>query len=87
MGSVPPPAYLIDFDELPETPPGSDAERAAQGLAPRGYTAGPDGAVTIAGEAGRQSNADVLGLPPPLDENEDEISPSESASPAEEPSG
>ncbi|MFN2099159.1 hypothetical protein [Altererythrobacter sp. MF3-039] len=32
----PPPAYMIDFDELPETPPGSDAERAGQGLAPRG---------------------------------------------------
>lgn len=31
-----PPAYLIDFDELPETPPGSDADRVGQGLAPRG---------------------------------------------------
>lgn len=33
----PPPAYMVDFDELPEAPPGSDAERAARGLAPRGY--------------------------------------------------
>ena len=31
-----PPAYIIDFSELPETPPGSDAERVGQGLAPRG---------------------------------------------------
>lgn len=30
-----PPAYMIDFDSLPETPPGSDAERVGQGLAPR----------------------------------------------------
>ena len=30
-----PPAYIIDFDELPETPPGSDADRVGQGLAPR----------------------------------------------------
>ncbi|RXZ64847.1 hypothetical protein [Pelagerythrobacter rhizovicinus] len=32
-----PPAYMIDFDELPEAPPGSDAERVGRGLAPRGY--------------------------------------------------
>ncbi|WP_338446684.1 hypothetical protein V5F89_02480 [Pelagerythrobacter marensis] len=32
-----PPAYMVDFEELPEAPPGSDAERAARGLAPRGY--------------------------------------------------
>ena len=32
-----PPAYMIDFDELPDTPAGSDAARAARGLAPRGY--------------------------------------------------
>lgn len=35
----PPPAYIIDFDELPETPPGSDADRVGQGLAPRGEDA------------------------------------------------
>ena len=85
MGSVPPPAYLIDFDALPDTPPGSDADRAARGLAPRGYSAGPDGAITIAAEPARQPDAEVLGLPPPLEE--DEVSPSESASRAEEPSG
>lgn len=32
-----PPAYMIDFDELPEVPPGSDAARIGKGLAPRGY--------------------------------------------------
>ena len=32
----PPPAYFIDFAALPETPPGSDAERVGQGLAPTG---------------------------------------------------
>ncbi|WP_374406999.1 hypothetical protein [Pelagerythrobacter sp.] len=32
----PPPAYIIDFDALPDAPPGSDADRAARGLAPRG---------------------------------------------------
>lgn len=31
-----PPAYFIDFAALPETPPGSDAERVGQGLAPTG---------------------------------------------------
>lgn len=36
FGNVPPPVYMIDFDELPETPPGSDAERVGQGLAPTG---------------------------------------------------
>ncbi len=37
----PPPAYIIDFDELPETPEGSDADRVGQGLAPRGDDSGP----------------------------------------------
>lgn len=31
-----PPAYFIDFAELPEAPPGSDADRVGRGLAPRG---------------------------------------------------
>ena len=76
----PPPAYMIDFDELPDTPAGSDADRMARGLAPRGHSANPDGSVTVANEPGLQGNADELGLPEPLN-------PSESASPAEEPSG
>ncbi len=77
------PAILIDFDSLPDTPPGSDADRMARGLAPRGNPAGDNGAVRIAGEAGFQSNADELGLPPPPGE----ASQTESASPVEEPSG
>ena len=38
----PPPAYMIDFDELPDTPTGSDAERVGQGLAPRGEGRNPE---------------------------------------------
>ena len=30
----PPPVYLIDFDALPEAPPGSDADRIAKGEIP-----------------------------------------------------
>ena len=84
----PPPAYIIDFDELPDTPVGSDADRLARGLAPRGNDYGPDGSVVIAREAGLQSNAAELGLPPPLatgDEEDGEVSPSGSASPEELP--
>lgn len=73
MGRVPPPAYLIDFAELPETPPGSDADRVAQGLAPRGASAPPP----------EPSQAD-LGLPPLPQAGE--VSPSGSASPEAEPS-
>ena len=40
FGSPPPPAYLIDFSKLPETPKGSDADRIANGLAPRGNDSG-----------------------------------------------
>ncbi len=36
----PPPAYFIDFSELPETPPGSDADRVGRGLAPKGNDEG-----------------------------------------------
>lgn len=86
MGSVPPPVYMIDFDDLPETPPGSDADRAARGLAPRGNSYSSNGSVIIAEEARVQSNADELGLPPPLEPAE-EISPSGSASPGAQPSG
>jgi len=32
----PPPVYYIDVGALPEAPPGSDADRIARGLAPRG---------------------------------------------------
>ena len=84
MGKVPPPAYLIDFSKLPETPPGSDADRIGRGLAPRGNDSGT---VTPppAPEQGQQDNAEVLGLPPPLDA--DGVSRSGSASPEDAPSG
>ena len=36
FGKPPPPAYIVDFSQLPEAPPGSDADRIGQGLAPRG---------------------------------------------------
>lgn len=32
----PPPAYFIDFEALPDAPPGSDADRISRGLPPRG---------------------------------------------------
>lgn len=40
--SLPPPvpAILIDIKALPEAPPGSDADRIARGLAPRGNEGG-----------------------------------------------
>ncbi|QZD94275.1 hypothetical protein [Qipengyuania gelatinilytica] len=77
------PAYMIDFEELPDTPAGSDADRMARGLAPRGYDRKLDGATVIAEEPGLQANAEELGLPPPLAEEGEELSPSGSASPEE----
>ena len=71
----PPKALLIDIEALPEAPPGSDAARAAQGLAPRGDEA-PQNA---------PANQSDLGLPP-LPQAE-AVSPSGSASPEAEPSG
>ncbi|QZD90704.1 hypothetical protein K3148_04745 [Qipengyuania aurantiaca] len=82
-----PPVHMIDFDELPETPKGSDAERVGMGLAPRGPRRTEDGAMLIAGEPALQANADELGLPPPLAGEESDVSPSGSASPEAEPSG
>lgn len=38
----PPPAYMVDFEELPDAPPGSDADRISRGLAPRGYDGEPE---------------------------------------------
>lgn len=37
FGKVPPPVHMVDFEALPETPPGSDADRIGRGLAPLGY--------------------------------------------------
>ncbi|MCA0979034.1 hypothetical protein LCM19_11725 [Qipengyuania flava] len=84
-----PPAYMIDFATLPDAPPGSDADRIARGLAPRGNSNGTV-APPPAPAQGQQDNAKVLGLPPPLETNEasrpEEVSRSESASPEDEPS-
>lgn len=78
FGKVPPPAYLVDFTALPDTPPGSDADRVGRGLAPLGRpeTAPPP-----------RSDSE-LGLPPPPGADDPAgVSPSGSASPAAEPSG
>ncbi|MEX0342157.1 MAG: hypothetical protein AB3N06_06190 [Erythrobacter sp.] len=73
----PPKAYIIDFGALPDTPPGSDADRIGRGLAPQGRAA-----------PALPADQEVLGLPPaPGDGSDDKVSPSGSASPAEEPSG
>ena len=75
----PPLAYMIDFSSLPETPPGSDADRVGRGLAPRGQD--------DASEPTRLTpREEALGLPPVPGEAES-VSPSGSASPVEEPSG
>ena len=34
FGSVPPPAYIIDFSTIPDAPPGSDADLIAKGEKP-----------------------------------------------------
>lgn len=47
----PPPAIIVDFDALPDAPPGSDADRIARGLPPLG-------------DEGSNSQAQ-LGLPDP----------------------
>lgn len=80
-------AYMIDFSELPDTPPGSDADRIARGLPPLGQDAasGPQ-SPKIVSEPRLQNNAEALGLPPTLDQQAAEaISPPKSASPEEEP--
>ncbi|TMM48099.1 hypothetical protein [Qipengyuania marisflavi] len=74
----PPPAYMIDFSTLPDAPPGSDADRISRGLPPLGRDVATPGAVQV--------GADQLGLPPANSEDA-AVSPSESASPAAEPSG
>lgn len=67
----PPPAYIIDVEALPEAPPGSDADRIARGLAPKG------------GEATNQQTIErELGLPSTSTET---VNPSKSASPEEGP--
>jgi hypothetical protein len=79
----PPPAYFIDFSTLPETPPGSDADRIARGLPPLGQ----EGTLSEAAQAAR---AKQLGLPPVTKDvgaKAEDVSPAGSASPAAEPQG
>ncbi len=40
LGSVPPPAIMVDFSELPETPPDSDAARLYDGPVAQGEAEG-----------------------------------------------
>ena len=85
----PPMPVLIDVEALPQAPPGSDADRIARGLAPRGrdVATAPTGP-QIVYEAQLQANADQLGLPPPPQQDAGApVSPSGSASPAEGPQG
>lgn len=60
FGSVPPPAYIVNFEELPDAPPGSDADRIARGLPPLGK----DENLTEEQEKARR---EALGLKPPPD--------------------
>ena len=82
----PPMPILIDVEALPEAPPGSDADRIARGLAPRGRDTAQMAGPQVVSEAGLQDNAHQLGLPPPLPAG-GAVSPSGSASPEAEPSG
>ncbi|WP_435200125.1 hypothetical protein [Qipengyuania sp. 902] len=66
----PPPAYIIDFESLPDAPPGSDADRIARGLPPLGRDVATP-------EAAARARAEQLGLPEP---GIGEVSPPESAS-------
>ena len=61
----PPPAYIIDFSELPEAPPGSDADRIARGLAPRGSAY--DGGTPADGQPSDEQ-AQAQEAPPPSPE-------------------
>lgn len=55
FGSVPEPVLLIDLEAIPEAPPGSDADRVARGLAPRGN----DGGTNASGEEPDAANAEA----------------------------
>lgn len=74
FGRVPPPAYIVDFAALPETPAGSDADRVGRGLAPNG--------ALLPAPTPPQIAQEELGLAEP-----GATIPAESASPAVAPSG
>lgn len=61
FGKVPPPALMIDVAALPKAPPGSDADRIAQGLAPLGE----DRELTEEEEKARREAAGIKTSVPP----------------------
>ena len=67
----PPPAYIIDFSTLPEAPPGSDADRIARGLAPRGSRY-DEGEALVEAEAIAGSAADRSDTGPATDTADEE---------------
>lgn len=70
FGWVPPRAIVIDFSALSETPPGSDADRVANGLAPLNEEANSPAAqariaARLAAEQGLSAPAPAAGRPAP----------------------
>ncbi len=63
FGKAPPPALMIDVAALPKAPPGSDADRIAQGLAPLGE----DRELTEEEEKARREAAGIKTSTPPRD--------------------
>lgn len=61
FGKVPPPAYIVDFDKLPEAPAGSDADRIARGLPPLGKSENLS-------EEEEKARREALGIKPPQTE-------------------
>ena len=67
----PPPVYMIDVTALPEAPPGSDADRIARGLAPRGSRY-DEGEALVEAEAIAGSAADGSDTGPATDTADEE---------------
>ena len=67
----PPPVYMIDVTALPEAPPGSDADRIARGLAPRGSRY-DEGEALVEAEAIAGSAADRSDTGPATDTADEE---------------
>lgn len=61
FGGVPPPAYMVDFEVLPQAPAGSDADRMARGLPPLGQ----NGELTEEEEKARREAAGIKTTVPP----------------------
>ncbi len=61
FGGVPPPAYMVDFEVLPQAPAGSDADRIARGLPPLGE----DRELTEEEEKARREAAGIKTALPP----------------------